>query len=102
MATIREVLWEIRDQYRAESDPEKRKEIQVQYERALDAALEITSRDIGANTEAYEKAVAALEQANVELRKARAGIQDFAKTVMKIAKAVDMLVKVAKKVGAGV
>jgi chromosome segregation ATPase len=102
MTTIRETLWQLRDQYRAESDPEKKKAIQEQYERALDAALEITAHDIGANTAEYETAVAALEQANEDLRQARAGLQDFADNVMKVAKAVDILVKVAKKVAGGV
>ena len=101
MATIREVLWELRDQYRAEKDPDRQRQIEAQYERALDAALEITAHNISDATADYEAAVADLEVANVELRRARAGLADFAETVMKVAKAVDILVKVGKKVAGG-
>jgi len=101
MTTIRETLWELRDQYRAEVDPDRKKAIQAEYERALDAALAITAHDISANTTEYEAVVSELEEANKELRKARAGLQDFAETVTKIAKAVDVLVALAKKVAGG-
>ena len=98
MATINEALWELRDMYRAEPNPERRQQLQDQYDRALAAVLEMADKDIGDNTEAFTKAVEGLDKSIDSLRQAKREIGDVAKAIKNVAKAVDVVVKVAAKV----
>jgi hypothetical protein len=102
MSRINDALWELREAYRAEPNPIRKQELQDEYDRALNAVLELTDKTIGAQTAAYNKAVTALDKSIQDLRKAKRGLGDVAKAITRIAKAVDVLVKVARQVGAGV
>lgn len=98
MATINEALWELRDTYRAEPNPERRQRLQDEYDRALSAVLEMADKDIGDNTEAFAKAVDGLDNSIASLRQAKRDLGDVAKAIKNVAKAVDAVVKVAAKV----
>jgi len=98
MATINEALWELRDTYRAEPNPERRQQLQDQYDRALSAVLEMADKDIGKNTEAFAKAVEGLDNSIASLRATKRDLGDVAKAIKNVAKAVDAVVKVAAKV----
>lgn len=98
MATINEALWELRDTYRAEPNPDRKQQLQDQYDRALSAVLDMADKDIGDNTEAFAKAVDGLDDAIASLRQAKRDLGDVAKAIKNVAKAVDVVVKVAAKV----
>lgn len=98
MASINEALWELRETYRAEPNPERRQQLQDEYDRALSAVLEMTDKDIGNNTAAFDKAVEGLEESIEALRQAKRELGDVAKGIKNVAKAVDVVVKVAAKV----
>jgi hypothetical protein len=98
MASINEALWELRESYRAEPNPERRQQLQDEYDRALSAVLEMTDKDIGNNTAAFDKVVAGLEESIEALRQAKREVGDVAKAIKNVAKAVDVVVKVAAKV----
>ena len=102
MSRINDALWELREAYRAEPNPARKQELQDEYDRALNAVLELTDKTIGENTAVYNKAVDALEVSVKELKRAKRELDDVAKGITKVAKAVDLLVKVARQVGAGV
>jgi len=98
MATINEALWELRDTYRAEPNPDRKQQLQDQYDRALSAVLDMADKDIGDNTEAFAKAVDGLDNSIASLRQAKRDLGDVAKAIKNVAKAVDVIVKVAAKV----
>lgn len=98
MATINDALWELRETYRAEPNPERRQQLQDAYDKALMSVLEIADKDIGDNTAAFQKAVEKLEESIADLRQAKKEIGDVAKGIEKVAKAVDVVVKVAAKI----
>jgi len=98
MATINETLWELRDTYRAEPNPDRKQQLQDQYDRALSAVLDMADKDIGDNTEAFAKAVDGLDDSIASLRQAKRDLGDVAKAIKNVAKAVDVVVKVAAKV----
>jgi ABC-type transporter Mla subunit MlaD len=98
MATINEALWELRDTYRAEPNPDRKQQLQDQYDRALSAVLDMADKDIGDNTEAFAKAVDGLDDSIASLRQTKRDLGDVAKAIKNVAKAVDVVVKVAAKV----
>ena len=98
MATINEALWELRETYRAEPNPERKQLLQDEYDRALSAVLEMADKDIGKNTEAFAKAVEGLDNSIASLRATKRDLGDVAKAIKNVAKAVDAVVKVAAKV----
>lgn len=98
MASINGALWELRETYRAEQNSDRRQQLQDEYDRALSAVLEMTDKDIGNNTTAYDKAVEGLESSIAALREAKREVGDVAKAIKNVAKAVDVVVKVAAKV----
>lgn len=100
MSRINDALWDLRETYRAEPNPVRKQRLQDEYDRALKAVLEMTDKDIGDNTDAYNSAVAALESSIAALKKAKREVGDVAKTITKIAKAVDMVANVARQVAA--
>lgn len=98
MATIRDLLGEMRDLYRSEPNPERRQKLQDAYDVALNAALEMTDKDISASTQDYKKALDKLDESIKELKEARRKILDVEKAIGKAAKAASLLGKVAKTV----
>ncbi|MCP4330810.1 MAG: hypothetical protein GY791_20670 [Alphaproteobacteria bacterium] len=102
MASRRELINQLRAEYQAETDPDRRQQIEVVYDQALEASEKLAAHQIGANTVEYEAAIAELETSVEELKKARQDLADFAETINKVATAVDMLAKVAKKVAGGI
>ena len=102
MPRINDALWDLRELYRAEQNPQRQAELRAEYDRALDACLAMVDRDISANTAAYDKAVGELTDSIAALRKAKRELGDMAATVTKVAKAVDAIVKIAKAVSAPV
>ena len=98
MATINEALWELRETYRAEPNPERKQLLQDEYDRALSAVLEMADKDIGENTAAFDKAVEGLDKSIAALRQAKRDLGDVAKAIKNVAKAVDAIVKVAAKI----
>ncbi|MFO0995731.1 MAG: hypothetical protein U1F33_03535 [Alphaproteobacteria bacterium] len=102
MARINDALWDLRELYRAEQNPQRQEELRAEYDRALEACLAMVDRDISANTAAYNKAVDALQDSITALRKAKRELGDIASTVANVAKAVDAIVKIARAVGAPV
>lgn len=101
MATINDALWELRETYRAEPNPERRQDLQDAYDRALMAVLEIADKDIGDNTAAFARAVTRLEKSIADLRQAKKEVGDVAEGIEKVARAVDVVVKVAAKIARG-
>lgn len=98
MARINDALWDLRDQYRAEPNPNRKQELQDEYDRALNAVLEMTDKDIGSNTAAFNLAVQALENSITALKKAKRELGDVAQAIANVASAVDMIVRVARQV----
>ena len=98
MANIKEVLLEMRDTYRSETNPVNKLLLRDQFDKALNAVLLMTEEIIGDNTAAYNIAVQALEESITELKKARRELEGVAENIVKVAKAVDLIVDVAKKV----
>ncbi|MEC4890786.1 MAG: hypothetical protein RI101_12075 [Nitrospira sp.] len=98
MAAINDALWELRETYRAEPNPERRQQLQDAYDRALQAVLDLADKVLGENTAAYDKAVEGLNDAVTQLRQAKRDVGDVAKAIKTVAKAVDAVVKVAAKV----
>lgn len=98
MAKINEVLWEMRDTYRSETNPERKLLLRDQFDKALNAVLLMTEHNIGVYTEDYNSSVKALEESITNLKKARRELEKVAETIVKVAKAVDLIVDVAKKV----
>jgi hypothetical protein len=102
MSRINDALWQLREAYRAEPNPQRKQELQDEYDKALMCVLELTDKTLGTNTAAYETAVAGLETSIEELRKAKKEIGDVARAIKNVAKAVDALAGVSRKVIAGV
>src|SRR2546423_1047291 len=100
MPNINDALGALRDTYRAEPNPERRQQLQDQYDRAVDAGLTLTTKNIDAHTAEYDAAVNALGASVADLRKASADIAKVGEAMLKVAKAVDVIVAVAKKVAA--
>lgn len=98
MATINEVLWKLRETYRAEPNAERKQQLQDEYDRALSVVLEMADKDIGNNTAAFNKAVEGLGNSIAMLQQAKREIGDVAKAIKNVAKAVDAVAKVAAKV----
>lgn len=98
MAAINQVLWDLRETYRAEQNPERRQRLLDEYDRALWAVLEITDRDIGENTVRYTKAVEGLEEAIGALKDAKQKVAGVAKAIENLAKAIDTIAKVSAKI----
>ncbi|SRR6266436_4255263 len=100
MASISDALEELRKTYLAEPDPEKRERLRAEHDRAAAAALELLGKAIGENTAAYNAAVDELDKSVADLRTASDDIAKVAENIKKLAKAVDVIVGVAKKVAA--
>jgi hypothetical protein len=100
MAAINDALWELRETYRAESNADRKQQLQDEYDRALSAVLEMADKDIGDNTAAFDKAVEGLDKSIAMLRQAKRDVGDVAKAIKNLSKAVDVVVKVAAKVAA--
>jgi chaperonin cofactor prefoldin len=98
MARINDALWDLREAYRAEGNPDRKQRLQDEYDRALDAVLELTGKTLGENTAAYESAVDALDQSIADLRSAKKELGDVAEAIRRVAKAVGVVVEVASKV----
>ena len=98
MAQINEVLWEMRDTYRSETNPERKLQLRDEFDKALNAVLLMTAQDIGARTNDYNSAVESLGKSITNLKKARRELEDVAEAIVKVAEAVDLIVDVAKKV----
>lgn len=98
MSRINDVLWDLREAYRAELDNARKKKLQKEYDRALEAVLETTGKAIGDNTAAYEAAIDGLEESIAALKNAKSDLAKTAAAIRKVAKAVDVIVKVARKV----
>lgn len=101
MSRINDALWDLRETYRAEPNPERKQQLQAEYDRALAAVLDLTDKTLGDNTAAYGKAVDGLDESIAALRKAKKELGDVAAAINKVAKAVDVIVKVARQVLAG-
>lgn len=101
MTRINDVLWDLREAYRAESNPDRRQTLQDQYDRALSAVLEMTGKALAANSTKYAAAVNGLEKSIAELKQAKKNLEAVAAAIAKVAKAVDTIVKVAAKVAGG-
>lgn len=101
MSRINDALWDLRDAYRAEPNPVRKQQLQDEYDRALAAVLDLTDKTLGENTPAYHKAIDGLEESIAALRKAKKELGDVAASISKVAKAVDVMVKVARQVAAG-
>ena len=97
MAIVNEALNELHQLYEDEKDPTRKGQLEAEYLRAIDLVEAMAGKAIGDNTEAYEKAVAAIEKANAEIKKAKKELDKFADAVVKVAKAMDMIAKVATK-----
>ena len=96
MAQINDTLWEMRDLYRQEQDPDRRQALQQQYDAALDATLALADKSLGANTEKYQEAVDGLDGKIQALKKVKRELGDIAAAIRDVAAAVDAFVKVAK------
>ena len=100
MASISDALEELRKTYLAEPDSVKRDQLRAEHDRAAAAALELLGKTIGENTAAYNAAVDELDKSVADLRTASGDIAAVAEKIKKLAKAVDVVVGVAKKVAA--
>lgn len=98
MASLSDSLDELRTAYLAEPDPQKSAQLKTEYDRGVAAGLKLTGLIIDANTAAYNAAVAELARSVTDLRTASGEIAKVAENIEKVAKAVDLLVKVASKV----
>jgi phage-related tail protein len=98
MARINDVLWDLRETYRAENNPERRQALQDQYDRALSAVLEMTGKALAKNSAKYNAAVDALEKSIADLKQAKKALQAVAAAITKVAKTVDAIVKLAEKI----
>src|SRR5690349_13126526 len=98
MADINNTLWEFREMYRAEQNPNRRQQLQDLYDQALSAVLDMADKDIGDNTKAFTDAVDKLDDSISKLREAKRDLGNVANGIKKVAKAVDVVVKVAAAV----
>lgn len=98
MTRINDVLWDLRESYRAEGNQERRQALQDQYDRALSAVLDITGKALGENSAKYSAAVDGLDKSIAALRQAKKDLKAVAAAITKVAKSVDAIVKVAEKI----
>ncbi len=98
MADINNTLWELREMYRAEQFGDRRQRLQDLYDKALSAVLDMAAKDIGDNSKAFNDAVDKLDTSISKLREAKRDLTNVANAIKKVAKAVDVVVKVAAAV----
>ena len=100
MANINDTLAQLRSEYLAESDPDRRQALMHQYNDAVHAALRIVGKSIAENTAQYETAVDRLQSAIDALHDAKKQLGDVSAAVKKVATAVDEFVRVAGTIAA--
>jgi len=98
MADINNTLWELRETYRAEQNPNRRQQLQDLYDQALSAVLDMADKDIGNNTKKFNDAVDKLDDSISKLREAKRDLGDIAAAIKTVAKAVDTVVRIAEAV----
>jgi len=101
MSNVSETIKSLRALYESETDPEREQALFHQYEAALDAALNIVDLEIGKNTNKLQEATDKLQKAIDDVRKAKKELGDVAGAIIKLAKAVDLFVKIAGIIAGG-
>jgi len=97
--SLSRTLVDLTDLLLKEKDPERKKQLRDQHRELAALLQKLVDESVARDTIEYEKATAAVTEANDALKDAKKDLGQVAGAIKKVAKALDLVAKVAAKLG---